>query len=165
MEQTIERFDARVINFFRKYSDEFARFSFFIVFFWFGILKTFQISPAGPLVLDLLNNTFLRFISESTFMISFGLFEMLIGLLILTPRMERITFFLMLLHLITTAMPLWVLPEITWDSYLAPSLIGQYIIKNMVLLASGMMLFARIKPMSETHTVFGEEEKSIEINS
>jgi uncharacterized membrane protein YkgB len=98
-------------------------------------------------------------------MISFGLFEMLIGLLILTPRMERITFFLMLIHLITTAMPLWVLPEITWDSYLAPSLIGQYIIKNMVLLASGMMLFARIKPMSETHTVFGEEEKSIQINS
>jgi uncharacterized membrane protein YkgB len=160
----LEQFDASVIRFFRKYTDEFARIAFFVVFFWFGILKVFLISPAGPLVTELLTNTFLKFIPENTFMIIFGLFEVFIGILALVPKMERITFGLMGFHLFTTALPLFVLPDITWAAAFVPTLIGQYILKNLVLLASGMTLFAHIRPMTETHKVLAEEETSVDLD-
>lgn len=157
----LEKFDASIIHFFRKYSDEFARIAFFIVFFWFGILKVFLVSPAGPLVTELLNNTFLQSIPENTFMIMFGLFEMVIGILALIPKMERITFAVMGFHLITTALPLFILVDTTWYSAFVPTLIGQYILKNLVLIGSGMVLFAHIKPMTETHRILAEEDHRI----
>lgn len=160
----LEKFDTSIIHFFRKYSDEFARIAFFIVFFWFGILKVFLVSPAGPLVTELLNNTFLHFIPENTFMILFGLFEVIIGILALIPKLERITFAVMGFHLITTALPLFILVDTTWYAVFVPTLVGQYILKNLVLLASGMVLFAHIKPMSETHKILAEEDERIELN-
>jgi uncharacterized membrane protein YkgB len=160
----LEKFDASVIHLFRKYSDEFARIAFFIVFFWFGILKVFLISPAGPLVSELLSSTFLQFIPENTFMILFGLFEVAIGILALIPKMERITFLVMGLHLITTALPLFILPDTAWYALFVPTLIGQYIIKNLVLLAVGMVLFAHIKPMTETHHILAEEDDDINLD-
>jgi len=158
-----EKFDSSIIHLFRTYGDEFARIAFFVVFFWFGILKVFLISPAGPLVTELLTHTFLQFIPQNTFMILFGLFEVAVGILALIPKMERIAFLVMGLHLITTAMPLFILPETAWQGLLIPTLIGQYILKNLVLLAVGMLLFARIKPMTETHRIVAEEDPQFDI--
>jgi hypothetical protein len=39
-----------------------------------------------------------------------------------------------------------------------PNLVGQYIIKNVALLSLGLVLFARLKPMTLTHSIKGEEE-------
>lgn len=156
-----EQFDAAVIYFFRTYGYTLARISFFIVFFWFGILKVFLISPAGPLVTELLTNTFLKFIPENTFMILFGLFEVAVGILVMIPKLERITFAVMGFHLFTTALPLGILPAITWDGIFVPTLIGQYILKNLVLLTLGMLLFAHIKPMTETHSILAEEDTDL----
>jgi uncharacterized membrane protein YkgB len=136
----------------------FGRIALFLIFFWFGILKVFLLSPAGPLVTDLLDSTFLKFMEPNLFMQLFGLFEVAIGILVLIPKLERITFIILLLHLVTTVMPLWILPDITWDQAFVPSLIGQYIMKNIALLALGVILFAHLKPMTETHRVLAEEE-------
>jgi uncharacterized membrane protein YkgB len=154
----LEAFDMRFISFIRKHGDEFARFGLFLIFFWFGILKVFLLSPAGPLVVDLLDSTFLKFMEPNTFLILFGLFEMLIGILILIPKLERITFLILLFHLFTTVMPLWILPDVTWYQAFVPTLVGQYIMKNIALLALGVLLFARLRPMTETHRILGEEE-------
>jgi len=157
----LEQFDAAVITFFRTYGHTIARIAFFIVFFWFGILKVFLISPAGPLVSELLTSTFLKFIPENTFMILFGLFEVVVGILVMIPKMERITFAVMGLHLITTGLPLFILIDTTWYAAFVPTLIGQYILKNLVLLALGMLLFAHIRPMTETHRILAEEDETI----
>lgn len=154
----LEAFDLHFISFIRKRGDTFARFALFFVFFWFGILKVFLLSPAGPLVVDLLDSTFLKFIAPNVFQIGFGIFEVLIGILILIPKLERVTFFILLLHLFTTVMPLWILPDVTWHQPFVPTLVGQYIMKNMALLALGVLLFAKLKPMTKTHTILGEKE-------
>jgi hypothetical protein len=52
------------------------------------------------------------------------------------------------------------LPDIAWDGFLVPSLIGQYIIKNLALLSLGLILFARLKPMTETHKILAQEDSS-----
>lgn len=159
MKKAFESFDLGVIMFLREYADEIARFALFLIFFWFGILKVFLVSPAGPLVLALLEETFLSFMSPDQFLILFGSFEVLIGLMILMPRLERITFLLLVFHLNLAVMPMYVLTDLTWHSLWVPTLIGQYIIKNAALLALGFLLFARQKPLSRSHSIFGGERK------
>lgn len=154
----LERFDLRAINFLRHYGDEFGRIAFFVIFVWFGVLKVFELSPAGPLVEELFNATFLRLLgSPETFLILFGLLEMAIGIMALIPKLKRITFLIMVFHLVTTVLPLFILPDVTWFSFMIPTLTGQYIMKNIALLALGMLLLARIKPMTVTHSIWAQE--------
>jgi uncharacterized membrane protein YkgB len=160
-QEKLESIDEKVIMFFRKNGMLISRSALFIIFFWFGILKVFLLSPAGPLVSDLLNVTFLGFIDANTFNILFGVFECIIGLMILFPRLERITFAVLLFHLFTTVMPLYLLPQHAWDGFMVPSLVGQYIIKNAALLSLGIVLFAHLKPMTKTHSIIGVEETTV----
>jgi uncharacterized membrane protein YkgB len=158
MYKTLEHFDRSVIYFLREYADDISRFALFVIFFWFGILKVFMLSPAGPLVIDLMNVTFLKGIHPETFLAGFGIFEVLISIMILIPRLERITFLVLFFHLCTTVMPLIMLPIHVWDAPLVPNLTGQYIIKNIALLSLGLVLFARLKPMTKTHRILAEEQ-------
>lgn len=160
MNKQYEYFDLKLIRFLRKYGDEFGRIAFFVIFFWFGILKVLDLSPAAALVAELFDATFLSFLgSPSDFLIIFGVFEVLIAIMALVPKLERITFMVMGFHLITTVLPLFLLPETSWYSFAVPTLVGQYILKNLALLALGMLLMAHIKPMTETHSIWAQEDK------
>ena len=58
---------------------------------------------------------------------------MLIGILFLIRGLERLVIALLCMHLLMTALPLVLLPQITWHAFLVPTLAGQYIIKNILL--------------------------------
>ena len=119
----------------------FGRIALFIVYFWFGILKTFLISPANPLINRLMGATYLSHImSFDTFIILFACFEMLIGILFLFKKTAKAALVLMMLHMITTTLPLIFLPEMTWQGFLTPTLEGQYIIKNIILIALALLV-------------------------
>jgi hypothetical protein len=111
-----------------------ARISLFIVFAGFGLLKILGKSPASPLVLALLEKT-LPFITPQLFLIGFGTFEILIGVLFLLRKFRKLTIVLFAIHMITTFLPLILLPDITWQDTFIPTLEGQYILKNLVLIA------------------------------
>ena len=159
MNLRLEKFDGKVIKILRKYSDEISRGALFIIFVWFGFLKTIGLSPAAELVVALMNETFLNGLSPDMFLIGFGWFEVLIGIMILFPRVERFTFLFMGFHMMTTVMPLFLLTEVAWYAPFVPTLVGQYIIKNLALISVGLLLFARLKPMTKTHKISGEEYK------
>lgn len=112
----------------------FAHFAIFTIFVWFGGLKVLGLSPATPLVSALLAETFPMF-PEAGFIVWFGVFEVLIGCLFLVPRAEKVAAALLAVHMITTAGPLVLLPDIAWHGFLIPTLEGQYIIKNIVVVA------------------------------
>jgi uncharacterized membrane protein YkgB len=122
----------------------FAHFALFVVFVWFGSLKFFDISPANPLVESLLKET-LPFISFRTFIMFLGAWEVLIGILFIIPKMEKVALILLIPHMITTIMPLFLLPEIAWQGFLVPTLEGQYIIKNIVIIGLAASMFADLK--------------------
>ena len=122
----------------------FAHFALFVVFVWFGSLKFFDLSPANPLVEALLQQT-LPFISFKTFIMILGGWEVLIGILFIIPKMEKVALILLIPHMITTIMPLFLLPEIAWQGFLVPTLEGQYIIKNVVIIALAASMFADLK--------------------
>lgn len=98
-------------------------------------------------------------VSPDQFLIWFGGLESITAFLILMPRFERVTFGLLFFHFIATAFPLFVLPDITWYTPgLVPTLVGQYILKNLALLAIGLFLYGRLRPMTKTHSFWGEDK-------
>ncbi len=119
----------------------------FVVFFYFGILKVLGLSPASGLVQALFEQT-ISFISFDVFLILFGLFECLIGILFIMRGFERVVIPLLFLHMVTTFMPLFILPEATWSAFMVPTLEGQYIIKNLVIIAAAVGIAAHLHPLS-----------------
>lgn len=149
MNSTFEQFaattDNTVITLARKARVGLTRGSLFLIFFWFGALKVIDASPAQPLVTDLLKHT-LPFIEPHTFMVAFGVFEMLIGILFLFHNLERFVVTALAVHMFTTFMPLILLPEVTWSRPFVPTLEGQYILKNVVIIALAARMVARLHP-------------------
>jgi uncharacterized membrane protein YkgB len=119
----------------------FARFSLFVVYFWFGILKVIDTSPASPLVLSLLDKT-MPFMNPPTFLMLFGLGEAILGVLFLFKKLDKISFSLLFLHLLAILMPLVLLPAMVWQSFLVPTLEGQYIIKNILIISAAFTIIA-----------------------
>ncbi|PIQ67189.1 MAG: hypothetical protein CO184_00575 [Candidatus Zambryskibacteria bacterium CG_4_9_14_3_um_filter_40_16] len=145
----VRRFDRNIIHCLKKISVPTARIVIFIVFFWFGILKVLGTSPADPLVSKLLSKT-LPFITFQQFIIFFGIFEMAIGIIFLIPKWERIAIVLLFLHIVTTIIPLILLPTTTWQSAFVPTLEGQYIIKNLAIIALAIGIASHIKPFNKS---------------
>ena len=147
MLELIKKIDPHIINCFRKYEIILARLAIFVVYFWFGFLKIIGFSPATPLVQALFEKT-IDFMPFSTFYILFAIFEVVIGTLFLIRGLERVAILMLGLHLITTAMPLVLLPQIAWQGFMIPTLEGQYMIKNVLILACAVVIGSRLIPMS-----------------
>ncbi len=141
------RFDSLVVHRIKKIAEPCARGALFIIFFWFGLLKVMNMSPADPLVALLLDKT-MPFIAFEGFRIFFGLYEMVIGLAFLSAGRERLAVILLLPHMATTFLPLVLLPDETWVSVLVPTFVGQYIIKNLIIIALALSLAAHLHPIT-----------------
>lgn len=137
-----------VIEILKKIAIPLARVSLFIIFFWFGSLKVIAASPANPLVESLLNKT-LPLIGFNQFITFLGIWEIVIGVVFLIPKAERIVIALLIPHMITTFMPLIFLPSIAWKSFLVPTLEGQYMIKNLLIIALAVNIVSSIKPIEK----------------
>jgi uncharacterized membrane protein YkgB len=138
--------DRAIIAAMRRLADPVSRFALALLYVWFGGLKVIGISPATPLVTALQEIT-LPVFAPDTFMVLFGLLEVLIGLLFLWPGMERVVLPLMAAHMVTTVLPLVLLPDVVWAGFLVPTLEGQYIIKNVALIALAIGIASRMAVM------------------
>ena len=142
----IKNIDLHIIRFFQKNWIPTARFSIAVVFIWFGMLKVLGLSPAGSLVHNLFESS-IHFVSFASFYMFFAWFEVLIGVLFLIPKMTRVVMPLLLIHMITTFGPLVLLPDASWSAFMVPTLVGQYIIKNLVIIAAAMGIIAHLHPI------------------
>lgn len=133
-----------VTSFLKKISLPLARLSIFAIYFWFGFLKLIDSSPANPLVESLLNKT-LPYVSFNQFIIFLGIWEMVIGVIFLIPKLEKAAITILALHMITTFMPLILLPTMAWKSFLIPTLEGQYMIKNLITIALAVNIVQQTK--------------------
>lgn len=145
---SIEHIDRSIIKTLRSVSIPLARGGLFVVYFWFGALKLFDTSPANPLIADLLEKT-LPFITFEQFIFFFGIFEMAIGICFLIPGLERAAIALLIPHMVTTFLPLVLLPAVTWQNFLTPTLEGQYIVKNLVIIALAFSIAGHLRPLDE----------------
>jgi uncharacterized membrane protein YphA (DoxX/SURF4 family) len=118
------------------------RISLGVVFFWFGLLKFFPgLSPEENLV----RNT-IYFINPDIFIPILALWETTIGIGLITGMHMRLTLLLLFLQMPGTALPLIMLPDTVWTHFpYGPTLEGQYIIKNLVLIGGGLVLGATVR--------------------
>ena len=136
-------FNPKITAWLYKISGPLARIALFVVFFWFCALKLFDSSPANPLVASLLEKT-LPFMTFEVFIVCLGIYEMVIGVLFLIPKLEQLAFLVWIPHIIMTTGPLLLLPEMAWSGFLVPTLEGQYIIKNLLIAALVVSLAAGV---------------------
>lgn len=141
----LEKLDSHIIHFLRRIYFPLARFAIFLVFFWFGFLKVIDASPASPMVLGLLHQT-LPFMEPHAFLVCFGIFEMIIGITFLIPHLERLAIALLIPHLFSTTLPLFLMKNLTWSGFLVPTMEGQYIIKNILIIALAFGIAAHLRP-------------------
>ncbi len=127
----------------KQYSVLLSRIALFLIYFWFGLLKVIGESPASEMVNHLLLKT-MPFFPFNSFIVLFGLFEMVIGILFVIPGKERWALILFAIHMVTTILPLFVMAEV-WSKFLVPTLEGQYIVKNIALIACALTIWSSVE--------------------
>lgn len=113
-----------------------------VVFVWFGALKLMPgMSPAEDLVLATV-----PFLPGHLFLPFLGIWEIVIGLGFLTGKALRLTILLLFLQMPGTLSPVVLLPGRVFESFpFVLTLEGQYIVKNMVLIAAALVIGATVR--------------------
>lgn len=126
-----------------KFSFHIVRLALGAVYFHFGMLKFFpDLSPAEMLASQTIMRLTSGSLDASQALFYLAILECALGLAMLFNVCMRAAFVLFLFHMIGTFTPLFVLPELTFKiSPLAPTIEGQYILKNIVFVASGWAVF------------------------
>ena len=121
-------------------NDYLVRIPIFIIFFWFGLLKIIDLSPAQQLVKDTVY--WMPFLSAASWTYVIGVWEVLIAICFLFKRTTLIAMILLFLQMSGTFLPLVILPEITFQNSnpFLPTLEGQYIIKNIIIITAALMI-------------------------
>lgn len=118
-----------------------------IVFLWFGILKFF--APQGEaeqLAAQTIFTLTAGHVVPSISLPILGTWECLIGLGLLSGRFLRVTLLLLFLQLPGIFLPLLLFPAQAWVHIpYEPTLAGQYIIKNLVLVCAGLLVGATLR--------------------
>lgn len=133
----VDRFIAEWMN---RWSSSAIRISFGIIFIWFGILKPLDVSSAETLLKATV--VWMPIGTPELWLSVIGWWEVAIGVTFLFPQTTKIAIGLLFLQMFGTFMPLVLLPDVTFQNgnFLTPSLEGQYIIKNVMIISAALAL-------------------------
>lgn len=117
------------------------------VFLWFGGLKLIPgVSPAEDLAGRTIETLTFGIVPSSVAVPFLALWEVAIGVGLLLGRWMRVTLFLLFVQMLGTITPLILFPGETWVRFpLVPTLEGQYILKNVVLVSAAIVLGATVR--------------------
>ena len=146
-EELFQSVDTRLTRWMARYSITFLRLSLGIVFLWFGALKFFpHLSPAEDIAIRTIDKLAFGLISPAVSIHVLAAWECLIGIGLLLGRFKRATLFLLWLQMLGAVTPLVLFPhEVFTRIPYAPTLEGQYIIKNLVLISAGLVIGATVR--------------------
>lgn len=150
MQRWLDRFqllDTRITAWMARYGVVLLRISIGIVFFWFGVLKFFPgLSPAQDLAARTIQTLSFGIIQPELSLPVLATWEVLIGLGLITGRFMRATLLLLALQMVGTVTPLFLFPSETFTVFpIAPTLEGQYIIKNIVIVSAALVIGATVR--------------------
>jgi uncharacterized membrane protein YphA (DoxX/SURF4 family) len=137
-----KRVEDKILGWMGRHGILLLRISMGIVFFWFGFLKFFPgLSPAQGLAIQTIEKMTFGMIPAEVSIIILAAWECLIGLGFLTGKFLRATLFLLFLQMVGAITPLFFFPQEVFTAVpYAPTLEGQYIIKNLVLISGGLVI-------------------------
>lgn len=123
------------------------------VFLGFGVLKYFPgVSPAAGLAEATIQQMTAGLIPGSVALVATATLECVIGVLLLVGRGLRLTVYLLGAELLGILSPVVLLPaRLFAGPYHAPTLEGQYVLKDVILVAASMVIATRFRGAKITH--------------
>jgi uncharacterized membrane protein YphA (DoxX/SURF4 family) len=145
--RALEPIDVRITEALARVAVPFLRVALGIVFLWFGALKFFpNLSPAEDLGARTIRALSGGLIGGDVSLPVLATWETLIGLGLISGRFMRPTLLLLAVQMLGTLTPLFLFPAETFSVYpIAPTLEGQYIIKNLVLIGAAMVVGSTVR--------------------
>lgn len=142
----IARIDDRLIPMLRRWSIPILRISLAIVFIWFGALKIFGTTPVFELVASTV-----YWVDPEWFVPALGVVELLVGMGLLFRFGLRLVLAVLSVQLVGTFLVFVLLPDVAFqdDNPLLLTTEGEFVVKNLVLLAAAMTVGALIEDEKE----------------
>jgi uncharacterized membrane protein YkgB len=145
--EPIDRLDVRITRTLARIGVPVLRVALGIVFLWFGVLKFFpHLSPAETLAARTIQQLTFGIVQPSVSLPVLATWESIIGIGLIVNRGMRVILLLLAIHMIGTFTPLIFFPGETFTSFpFVPTLEGQYIIKNLVLIGAAIVVGATVR--------------------
>jgi len=139
--------DVRLTGWMARYGVVVLRVALGVVFLWFGALKYYPgLSPAQTLALGTIEALTFGLVPAGVSLVLLATLECAIGLGLISGRFMRLTLLLLAFQMVGAASPLFLFPgEVFTQFPYAPTLEGQYIIKNVVLVSAGLVIGATVR--------------------
>jgi uncharacterized membrane protein YphA (DoxX/SURF4 family) len=142
-----DRLDRRITRWMADHGLTLLRLALGVVFFWFGVLKFFPgASPAEALAGRTIEVLTFGAIPEDVALRILAVWEVAIGIGLFVGHWMRAVLLLLFVQMLGTITPLVLFPSETFTVVpIAPTLEGQYIIKNVVIVAAAIVLGATVR--------------------
>lgn len=141
----VQRWHDHVLGLLHRWSVPALRLTLGLIFLWFGGLKLFGASP----VMNILEHTY-WFLPVGAFAVAIGVWEVLIGLGLMSKRALRCAVVLLCMHLAGTFVALALAPALFFQdgNPLRLTVEGEFVVKNMVLIAAALVIGGHeVKPL------------------
>ena len=139
--------DGRITAWMARHGVTLTRLALGLVFLWFGAIKLVPgWSPAADLAVRTIDRLTFGMVGPETSLPVLAVWESAIGLGLLTGKFLRATLLLLFVQMLGTLTPLVIFPSETFVAFpYAPTLEGQYIVKNLVLVTAGIVVGATVR--------------------
>jgi uncharacterized membrane protein YphA (DoxX/SURF4 family) len=147
LRRAFDAVDRRITATMARYGLTILRVSLGVIFLWFGVLKFFPgLSPAQGLATQTIQVLSFGRISPGASLILLATWESLIGIGLILGVFLRATLLLLWVQMLGTITPLFLFPDqVFLHVPYAPTLEGQYIIKNIVLISAGIVIGGTVR--------------------
>lgn len=143
----LDALDRRITRWMARHGTTILRVSIGVLFLWFGIIKFVPgLSPADELATRTISTLTFDLVPPHISRPALASLETIIGLGLIFRILLRATLLLLAFQMLGTITPLILFPEQTWRRFpFALTLEGQYIAKNAVLVAAGIVIGATVR--------------------
>jgi uncharacterized membrane protein YphA (DoxX/SURF4 family) len=145
--QRLEPLDVRLTGWMARHGLVILRIALGIVFVWFGVIKFVPgWSPAADLATRTMERISFGLVPPRVALLLLAGWEALIGVGLLSGRFLRLTLLLLFVQMLGTMLPLALFQRETFVAFpYSPTLEGQYIIKNVVLVSAAIVIGATVR--------------------
>jgi uncharacterized membrane protein YkgB len=137
----VDRLDRCVTLWMHHWGHRLHRYGLALVFIWLGLLKVFGYKSATSIVAETV-----YFGDPQVTVIWLGAWEVAIGLMLLWTPLVRLSMLLLAIRLPGTLLALLLKYDVCFDdSVLTPTIQGQYLIKDIVLITAAMVIGGTVR--------------------
>lgn len=137
----LDQIDEQIVTWMHRVGHRVDRLAIGLVFVWFGLLKVLDFTSATSIIAK---TVYLGSPEVTTRLL--GLWEVAIGVCLIGPGLARVAVALLAIRLPGTLLALLLRADVCWtDSFLVPTIQGQYLIKDAILFAAAMIIGGTVR--------------------